>query len=332
MNASSYGVGSTGGNREDLRGPLTILEPEAFPFTSMVAKGPSPKSTLVEHGADMYRKPDIGGTREGSSAPKGGNKTVKRRRFGSYLHRFYDTFGVTDVQQLLTQAGGNAFTSNEYATAKAKCIVEVKRDMEAVFLGDQDGQGGSDDAMKSRGAFKWLSTSQTPAVPADFQPPSAQRVTGQATLKEYGSSSLNAVLKSLFQTYGAKGSYQVFAGADYVEDIDEFSRVDNDGTTKRLRVVHGDVSHEIDMTVRIFKSSFGRCEVVPSHFIGWDASTEVADVDSCLILNMDLWEALFLEDIHSADDEEDAAGETGYVKAIGGLFCLNPKGNGYIEN
>ena len=77
MNATSYGLpGTTGGNREDLRGPLTILEPEETPFISATKKGPAPKSTLVEHGADRLRKPRLTGTREGASGPKGGNNDV----------------------------------------------------------------------------------------------------------------------------------------------------------------------------------------------------------------------------------------------------------------
>ena len=47
---------------------------------------------------------------------------------------------------------------------------------------------------------------------------------------------------------------------------------------------------------------------------------------------MRLWELSFLESLHSVDDENDASGESGFVKAIGGLFCKAPYGNAFIKN
>lgn len=332
MNANSYDSPSTtGGNREDLRGPLTILEPEETPFCSMCKKGPAPKSTLVEVGADTLRAARTTGSKEGASGAKGGNKAAKRQRFGSYLQRWFDSFGVTDVQQAISENGGNAFTSDEYADAKAKCVREVKRDIEATICSANDGQGGSDEDMKSRGAYKWLASSQTPAVPSDFQTPSAQRVTGQATLNETGANSLNTVLKSLKSKYGGSREYQLIGGNDYVEDIDLFTRTDSGSTNSKYRVTEMADEHKITLMVKVFHSTFGRVNVIPSDFLKIDADG-VGKADTALILNMDLWEMLFLEQLHAVDDEEDAGGQNGYVKSIGGLFCRMPKGNAYIEN
>jgi hypothetical protein len=47
---------------------------------------------------------------------------------------------------------------------------------------------------------------------------------------------------------------------------------------------------------------------------------------------MQYWKMCFLERLHAADDPEDAGGQTGYVKAIGGLFCTMPRGNAFIYN
>jgi hypothetical protein len=332
MNANTYSSpGTTGGNREDLRGTLTILEPEETPLTSLVKKGPTPKSTLVEVLADTLRAARTTGSREGSVGAKGGNKAVKRQRFGSYLHRWFDTFGVTDVQQAITESGGNAVTSDEYADAKAKCIREVKRDIESVNCSANDGQGGSDDEMKGRGAYSWLASSQTPAVPSDFQPPAAQRVTGQAELNETGSNSLNSVLKSLKAKYGGSREYQMIAGNDYCEDVDLFTRINAGSTNTKYQVVEQAQSRKITLMVKVFESTFGRVNVIPSEFLKIDSSG-VGKADTALILNMDLWEMLFLDEIHAMDEPEDAGGLNGYVKAIGGLFCRMPKGNAFIEN
>jgi hypothetical protein len=334
MNSNSYGSpGTTGGNKEWLDDKLTILEPEETPFTSLVPKDNNAKATFHEVVSDRLRAPRTSGTREGESGTKGGNKAVKRARFGAYVHRFMDTFGVTDVQQAVSEAGGVAVTDDEYADAKAKCLREVKRDMEATLCSNNDTQGGTaDDEMKLRGAFKWLASTQTPAVPADFLTPAAQRLTSVATLIETGASSLNSVLKSLKGQYGGSRTYHMLAGNDYIEDIDLFTRTGDGGTTaNRYRVQESGSEREITMMVRVFESSFGRLEVHPSDFLQIDSSG-VGDVDSALILNLDLWKLSFLERLHAVDDTEDAGGMSGYVKAIGGLFCTMPRGNASIQN
>lgn len=333
MNSNSYASpGTTGGNKEWLDNKLTILEPEETPFTSLVPKDNNAKATLHEVVGDRLRAARTTGTREGESGPKGGNKAIKRARFGAYLHRFHDTFGVTDVQQAVSEAGGVAVTDDEYADAKAKCLREVKRDMEATLCSNNETQGGSDDEMKLRGAFKWLASTQTPTIPADFITPAAQRLTSVATLIETGANSLNSVLKSLKSQYGGAREFHMIAGNDYVEDIDLFTRTGDGGTTAdRYRVQESGGEREITMMVRVFRSSFGRLVVHPSDFLQIDANG-VGDVDSALILNMDLWKLSFLERLHAVDDEEDAGGMTGYVKAIGGLFCTMPRGNASIQN
>jgi hypothetical protein len=85
------------------------------------------------------------------------------------------------------------------------------------------------------------------------------------------------------------------------------------------------------MMVRVFASSFGRVVIHPSDFLRIDSSG-VGNPLSGLILNMDLWKVSFLEGLHGVDEPEDAGGQTGYVKAIGGLFCRMPRGNASIIN
>ena len=332
MNANSYSSPSTtGGNKEWLDGTLTILEPEECPFTSMVSKDNSARGTFHETVSDRLRAARTAGTREGSAGTKGGNKAVKRQRFGAYLHRFLDTFGVTDVQQAISEKGGNAVTDDEYADAKAKALRELKRDIEATCLSENDTQGGSDDEMQLRGAFKWLAATQTPQIPTDFLTPAAQRLTGVATLIEVGANSVNSVLKSL-STQGGSGQYHMFAGVDYVEDIDLFTRTGDGGTTQtRYTVNENGRAQAISMIVKVFETSFGRVTVHPNQFVRI-ASDGTGDVDSCLIADMEHWHMSFLEALHAADDPEDASGMSGYVKAIGGLFCKAPRGSAFIYN
>jgi len=331
MNTNSYTPGTTGGNREWLDGTLTILEPEDSPFPSMVRKDNDAKATFHEVVADRLRAARTTGTREGTGGSAGTNKAAKRQRFGAYLHRWLDTFGVTDVQQAVSERGGVATTDDEYADAKSKAIRELKRDMEATSLSAIETAGGGDDEMTLRGAFTWLAATQTPQIPADFLTPAAQRLTGVAGLIETGANSINSVLKSL-AAQGGSGDLHMFAGNDYVEDIDLFTRTGDGGTTQtRYQVMESGGARDISMMVRVFQSSFARVTVHPNQFLRISAAG-VGDVDGCLIADMQYWKMCFLERLHAADDPEDAGGQTGYVKAIGGLFCTMPRGNAFIYN
>ena len=334
MNANSYqSPGTTGGDREDLEDSLTIIEPEETPFFTVVPKNNDAKATFHEVLADRLRAPRTTGTREGDPGPKGGNKAVKRQRFGGYIHRWHDTFGVSDTQQLISQKGGTAAVDDEFATAEMKCLREVKRDIEATCCSALETQGRTDDEMQTRGAFQWMAAAPTPTVPSDFVTPAAQRLTGITTLIETGANSLNSVLKSLKAAYGIAKEFELIMGNTYAENFDMFTRSGDAvaANEKRFRVMNSGGPVEIGMVVNVFRSSFGRVNGHLSDFLLINAAG-TGQADSCLILNPKLWLLSFLEPLHAEDDPPDAGGFTGYVKAQGGLFCRAPYGNAYIKN
>lgn len=333
MITTSYQPGSTGGNREWLDGPLTILEPEETPFVSSVKKVNGAKSTYHETVADVLDGVKITGTREGDSGSKSSNKAAKRQRFGSYLGRYLRNYSVSDVQQAISENGGTAVSSNEYADAKAKAVRELKRDMEAGCLSVLDGQGGSDDEMRMRGAFKWIAATQTPQIPAEFVAPAAQRLTGQASLIESGSNSLTSVLQSLFNTSGSRRNYDGFIGSTYAGNVDNFTRTGPELNTQGTRVVYdGSTAKTIRLNVEMFDSTFGTVAFIPSTFLKIATDGGTGDLTSLLLINREFWRLDFLEPLHSKDDGEDAGGKSGYVKCIGGVGCTMPKANGYIYN
>lgn len=347
MNADSYASPSIiGGNREDLRDILTILEPEETPFTSAVTKGDGPNATFIEVLADTLRKPRTSGTREGQDAGKGNNKAAKRTRFGSFVHRVQDEFGVTDVQQAVSRRGGVAAIDNEYGNSKAKALREVKRDMEAVCCSAVEMQGGSDADMQTRGLFTWIQdTAQaTQPVPADFRPPGAQTVgafadTSTATILSAVTGvnvmtepMLVAILRNLQKIHGGKQDYMVLSGDAITQTVDNFTRVNTSTTNIRYQVMEQASSHEITLSVTVFDSTFGRANIVPTQFNNVTSSTGLGDANVAYVLKMNLWQLLFLENLHSVDQDENAGGMSGYVKAMFALIGLNPKGNGKIFN
>lgn len=333
MKANSFSEG----NMESLGDELSILEPEDTPFTSMVRKTKA-TSTFHEVFADTLRPARTSGTREGKGRVGGSNKAAKRQRFGCRQHRVFEEWSVTDVQQDITRAGGNAVTANEADLSFSKAMRELKRDMEATNLGNQEAVAGGDDEMQTRGFFKWVqSTAQAvDPVPADFRPPTdSVLVIGNSpnTLTETaagGSYSLNKILKSMKGVYGKKVKCIAFSGDDIVEMIDNFTRTSNGGDA-RYNVMEQSSSHEISLYVTVFESSFARMEVVPDQFVNIDTTTGLGNARSAAIVVPEYWELAFLETLTSKEVEDDGGGPSGWIRGKFALCCKNPKGQGAIK-
>ena len=314
-----------GGNREDLRDILTILEPEGCPVTSMIKKGPAPKATLIEVVADTLRDVRTQGTPEGKDITTFNNKAVDRRRFGNYIHVWEDSYAVTDIEQQVQIAG----TDDLYAEAKAKCIRELKRDIEATLCADQEMQQGSgSDEWRTRGLFKWIqSTAQAVnPVPTEFLTPAGNIVT--PAIADLTEDVFNNVLQSLFSVYGDRKRYDVVAGIDVIEQVDNYSRVQPSAINQRYYVTDSAEKRQIILSVKIFDSSFGIATLIPTMFN--EVTAGVGDGKTAYFLNMELLELQFLETLHSVDLPDYGGGPRGYCKAVGSLCVKNPRGLGKI--
>lgn len=327
MQANTYqSPGTAGGNRESVSNLLTLLEPQETPFISMIDKKPA-TGTLGEVGADRLRPPRISGAREGKAAVGAGNKAKDRRRFGAYLHKFFDEYAVTDVQQAVAKAGGNYFVKNEAANAKSKLLAEVKRDMETAALSQLETQGGTDEDMQMRGYFKWVQAAAQTVLPVpDVHRPTADAILNPGgTLTEAG---LVGVLKAMKQAYGKKINVDAFCGDDRCQQIDAFMRTGAAGNN--TYVVNQNASaHQIDLYVTTFDTSFARVNVINDQFVG-AATDGFGNPAFAALAVTEHWELQVLEDLAAHDLPDDASGERGYARAIAGLFCRSPRGQGAI--
>lgn len=341
MQANSYSSpGKLGGNIEDVRGILTTLEPETTPFLSSIRKVAKAKAAYVEVGVDTLDKPKRKGTREGTASNRGGNKAKDRARIGAYCQRWVREFSVSDVQQIITERGGNAFTDDELGDSEAKAWSEHKRDIEATLLSDQDHSGGSDGEMECRGFFMWtgggLPTNNLPgSCPAIYQTPAAMRLTGVAALTESGANSIAAWLQAARSATGRSKKYVGLCGLDYAANVDAtFTGVDAGVASRKFLTTDMGDKHEIDMTVRSFKTSMGQIDFMASDFalLTSDGDATSVTTKNIAIYDPELW--LFDQLFPSAIDEEneDGGGNDGRIKCIGSLLTLTPKGSGFIRN
>jgi hypothetical protein len=341
--------GTTGGNREDLRDDITMLEPQKTPYTSAVAKTAEAKAMLTEVLGDRMRAPRTNGTREGTAGGRGGNKAVKRARFGTYMHRAQDDWAVTLEQQLISRRGGTAGVSNEADWQRAKTLSEFKRDIEAVNMSTNDGQDGAggDADMKTRGVMKWLSpsgTTLTPTVPNDFRVPggtasgdavdtggslSCVFTHGNTAPQLFTEDQFNKIGKNLGKIHGGKETFDCIAGDNVIETVDHFERLIARSTTESYTVPHFGGDATIQMMVNIYESSFWRVNMIGSQFVQCD-SDGVGDANAAAILKMDLWQLDHLQELSEVETYDNAGGEGGTYLTLWLNECFSPRGNGKI--
>lgn len=333
--ANSYSSPSTtGGNREDMRDVLTVLEPEATPFTSMISKSGDVHSTQQEKLADTLRAPVLRGRPEGDDANLGSNKATARARFGAYTQIKREEFSVTDIQQLISRKGGTAAVDDEYDYAKSKTLREMKRDMEAVNCSNQETQSGSNTTeWLTRGYFRWTQTAAQSVlpVPSDFRPPSASvKSDTTAGLDGFTEDDLNGIMQSIKQVRGGVPKLELIAGNNVVRTVDKFSRVNEASTVNtRYQVWQDGSKKEIEMCVEMFKTSMGHIHVMASEFVNIDSSG-VGNPNAGMIFDPEDWELLFLDDLHTVDLDDEGGGPKGYAKVVWQTSCTNPKGSGAI--
>jgi len=332
-------LGAKLGNREDLRDVLTILEPEATPVTSTIKKGPGPKATLVEVLVDELSDPAVASIDEGkdysrttsSLTPDPVNfedKSAARGRMTNSIHISSRSFGVTDVQSLTDTAGTQG--GGEFAYGKAKSVREIKRDIEAVICGGQDKSSGGP-SFATRGLFNWIDSGGPSDVHSKYRTPADSIFTGTTSPSvALTESALADVLQSMFEVRSEKKTYMGVLSPNIVSIVDNFTRTDASGTAQRYNVNDNASTKTINMEVKVFNTSFGTVNIVPSTFLNVTASPYAYDPDAGLLLDMDLLELQFMDPIHSVELEDQGGGRRGYTKAIYSLCCKNPRGFGKI--
>jgi len=333
---NSDATGPSKANREELADFISIIEPEVTPVTSAISKG-STKSVFTEWLCEDLSPAKVASTAEGHDSSSWFNKAENRARLGNYINISKREFGVSDIQQLVDQAG----LDSEIDHAKSKAVRELKRDIEAVVCGAQDRATGGSGAYASRGLFNWIDASGPTDVPAGYRTDSASIANGSAGGdSDMTEAQLNAVLQSLFTDCGEKKSYMGVMSPTVIDIIDNFTRVEASGKT-RYQVNEASGSKTINMEVKTFNSSFGIINMIPSVFLGGSNSgAEVSDgvdtlaftydADAGLILDTDLLELKFLDEMHTETFEDRGGGPRGHAKAVYTLVVKNPKANGKI--
>ena len=141
--------GTQSGGREDLSDLISNVDARSTVFTSLAKKGKKPGNAVMGWQMDKHDEPDATAYVDGidvnmgqaynqanaGNTPAFGNPGENRKLQQNYIQMFRRTFRISNLANEIQVVAG---VKSELATGIAKKLVSLKRDMELVFLSDQD--------------------------------------------------------------------------------------------------------------------------------------------------------------------------------------------------
>jgi hypothetical protein len=318
--SATSGQGSAVLNRESLDDQLTVLEPQQTPVQAMLAKGTA-KSTFEEWGIDSLSTPSTEGVSEDADVTSYDDKFANVARVGNYVQKFRRTYKVTEEQNAVDSAG-----PLNLVKAESKAMLEIKRDIEAAILSDNEmqAQTGAGVPYKMRGLGKWIlnSAQAVNPVPSDYRTPTGSILAAAPT-----EITLNDVLASIFTESGEAEGLTMVAGTTVRKRVAEFTRTDNNASETVYNVTQEAKSKTVTLSVQLFESDFGFVRLVNGN------PACMPSAATAYILNPKYLELRTLKGLglRSERQENAGSGERGYVAANVTLVCKQPQAHGKIS-
>ena len=316
-------TGSAVSNREDLTSSLTILAPEETPVLSSATKSKA-NATYVEWTVDSLAAPVTTGVAEGADVSTFTDKFANRARLGNYVQKFRRDYMVSDLQNAAQSVG-----PANIAQAELKAIRELKRDIEATLMSDNEMtvEDGAGTPYGLRGLGKWIqSTAQaTNPVPATYRTPSGS-IHSSGLFTE---TIFNNLITSIARVSGTANSLTLIADSALRRVISDFARTSGSSDyTVRSVNLNGDVA-KIKLSVELYESDHGIVSIVNMNF---DCAPDTTDKDTGYLINPDYYGVAEFIPMGSTRLPNFGGGERGYVDTTLTLLVNHPGAHGKITD
>jgi hypothetical protein len=310
--------GSAVSNREDLLDVLTILAPEETPVLSSANKSKA-SSTFVEWTVDSLEAPSTTGVSEGADVTTFTDKFAGRARLGNYIQKFRRDYMVSDLQESVDSVG-----PAKIAQAEAKAIRELKRDVEATLISNNDRsvENGAGQSYGLRGLGDWIDSSGPSDVPADFQTP-ASSIHAAGNFDE---TVLNDLITSIYRVTGSTNNLQLVADTALRRKISDFARLgDQTATVRNVNYNGGDAT--IKLSVEMYQSDHGVISIIN---MNPDCAPDTTNKDTGYIINPEYFGIAELIPMGSTRLPNLGGGERGFVDCALTSLMYHPGAHGKI--
>ena len=311
--------GSAVSNREDLLDVLTILAPEETPVLSSAPKSKA-SATFVEWTVDSLSAPVTTGVAEGSDVTAFTDKFAGRARLGNYVQKFRRDFMVSDLQNAVDSVG-----PAKIAQAEAKAVREIKRDIEATLMSNNDRsvEDGGSTVYGLRGLGDWIDSSGPSDVPAAYRTPAAS-ISASGAITE---TVFNNLITSIYRVTGTTNSLTLVADTALRRVISDYARTSgNTDYSVRQVTYNGEVS-TIKLAVEMYESDHGMVSIVN---MNPDCAPDTSNKDTGYLINPDYYGVAELISLGSTRLPNLGGGDRGYVDSTLTLLVKHPGAHGKI--
>ena len=341
--ATSYSLGdrpSERGARESLDNTLRRTAVEATPMFSLLPRGPKAQAMYTEWLVDDLSPVSFPGVIDGKPLSYTGDstgdfvdKTTDRARLGARVQQLERTFAVSPQASAVSVAG----PSDLYSASKARAMVELKRDIEAMICSDNSsrvGSGSQGDLCAGLGAWTDpanfsefgggnadtdLDANADIANKRKYRAVSGSRISTE-TLTE---NSFRNMLQSIYENHGNSASYRLVAGPGVLNQVTGFSRINvpSDAGHPSYQLTQNVGDGVLRLSVQEYISDWGRVFLVPSLLAGFSSANTTFGDDNrnrgYLIPGDSFIQLRYLEDMKAIDlVDPDGGGKRGLVRAM----------------
>lgn len=302
------------GKREDLSDIITLADVKETPFISMIKKGKRLTNMLFEAQMDAYGAVKTDGVIDGTDVQVF-EKDANRAKFGCRAQWWRRAPMVTTLAEEVSEVAG---VPSEMGRAKAKALVQMKRDMEATVLSNNESQADTGvQPYKTRGLGKWIQNEAQAdlPVPAGFRTPLNQIYSG--TLAAFEEDNLRAILQARWENIGGSANLVGIVGSGIKNKISDFSRYEPNKTGYTpIRRFDGAVSGgKISSTVDFYEGDYGSVEVMLDNYLPNQNTGYLLDLD---FVELRPHTNPFFRNLPDLD-----GGPRGVIRAIAGLAVTN---------
>lgn len=203
--------------RRDVSNTFTVTRAEETPFSSMVKKGPKPKSTLFEFLIKTRLTPTDNAVADGVDVVDGdvANNEANKKPMQARVQKSRVAFGVSDMAEELGEE--YALSGGLLADNRVDALVQIKESLEVTCLKTGDSQAHIDNSnpMKTRGICSWARTSNPSdpdlPIPTIGLTPSGNILTGQTNASDVTEEELLNILQSIATATRQMKTVHVFA-------------------------------------------------------------------------------------------------------------------------
>lgn len=314
------------GKKEDYADIIAVADAKKTILTSIINKSRKPTNTKFGWNADKYDDTNTNGTVDGADVDSYEDAAENREKLENHVQRFTRTPKVTTMAEEVSTIAGisnpdsqGVAGSTEFARAKAKKTVELKRDIEATLLSDNDAQADTGAVpYKTRGLGVFLQTAAQSylPVPAAYRLPAAQVYS--STAATFDEDDFRTLLQTRWESSGApNGNLIGILGSDIKNRITDFTRymptVANYTVT---RAYNPALNRKVESIVDLYAGDYGTVELMLSSFLPNMKRGYIIDQEFVELRTHTMPRVKPLPDM--------GGGPRALIEAIVGLAVLNP--------